>query len=94
MPLVRVPGPFDHPDWLFELKHDGFRALAHVEGHRCTLVSRRQHVYKQYPMLLDASNPFSPTTGAVGSRVYETTTRLPGMKAPAAGPMADVTVAL
>ena len=53
MPLVREPGPFEHPDWLFELKHDGFRALAHVEGHRCTLVSRRRHVYKHYPMLLD-----------------------------------------
>src|SRR6266699_7195797 len=24
MPLIRVPEPFDHPDWLFELKHDGF----------------------------------------------------------------------
>jgi len=28
MPLVRAPEAFDHPDWLFELKHDGFRALA------------------------------------------------------------------
>jgi bifunctional non-homologous end joining protein LigD len=51
MPLVRIPEAFDHPDWLFELKHDGFRALAHVEGHRCTLVSRRGHVYQQFPML-------------------------------------------
>src|SRR5215204_2176627 len=23
MPLVRVPAPFDHPDCMFELKHDG-----------------------------------------------------------------------
>jgi hypothetical protein len=23
MPLVRAPQAFDHPDWLFELKHDG-----------------------------------------------------------------------
>src|SRR5215212_2951053 len=53
MPLVRVPAAFDHPDWLFELKHDGFRALAHVEGHRCTLVSRRRHVYTHFPMLID-----------------------------------------
>ena len=53
MPLIRIAGAFDHPDWLFELKHDGFRALAHVEGHRCTLISRRRHVYTQYPMLLD-----------------------------------------
>ena len=51
MPLVPIPGAFDHPEWLFELKHDGFRALAYVEGHRCTLVSRRRHVYRQFAML-------------------------------------------
>src|SRR3954469_255077 len=51
MPLIRVVKPFDHPDCVFELKHDGFRALAHVLGHHCTLVSRRGHVYKQWPML-------------------------------------------
>jgi ATP-dependent DNA ligase len=43
MPLVRIPEHLDHPDWLFELKHDGFRALAVVEGHCCRLVSRRGH---------------------------------------------------
>src|ERR1700704_6215486 len=41
MPLVPIAAAFDHPDWVFELKHDGFRALAHVEGHHCTLVSRK-----------------------------------------------------
>jgi len=53
MPLVPISVAFDHPDWVFELKHDGFRALAHVEGHRCTLVSRRGHVHKQFPMLAE-----------------------------------------
>ena len=42
----------DYPDvdaaWLFEVKHDGFRALAHVEGHRCWLVSRRGHVFTKW----------------------------------------------
>src|SRR5687767_8057907 len=28
MPLARLHAPFDHPDWLYELKYDGFRALA------------------------------------------------------------------
>jgi len=28
------PDPFDHPDWLYEIKHDGFRALAINEGQR------------------------------------------------------------
>jgi ATP-dependent DNA ligase len=32
--LTLVREPFDHPDYLFELKHDGFRALAYIsEGH-------------------------------------------------------------
>ena len=30
MVLSRRAAPFDHPDWLFELKHDGFRAVAYV----------------------------------------------------------------
>ena len=29
--LGRVPQPFDDPDWVFEIKHDGFRALALIE---------------------------------------------------------------
>jgi bifunctional non-homologous end joining protein LigD len=51
MPLIRIADPFDHPDWVFELKHDGFRALAHVDGHHCTLLSRRRHEYKQFAQL-------------------------------------------
>src|SRR4029453_15469530 len=53
MPLVRIPEPFDHPQWVFELKYDGFRALAYVEGHRCTLVSGRGHVFKQWDLLCE-----------------------------------------
>lgn len=52
-PLIRIPQAFDHPDWMFELKHDGFRALAMIEGHRCTLVSRRGHTFKQWPQLAE-----------------------------------------
>lgn len=28
MPLMRIAEPVDHPDWLFELKYEGSRALA------------------------------------------------------------------
>jgi hypothetical protein len=28
MPLSRKPTPFDHPEWIFELKYDGFGSLA------------------------------------------------------------------
>jgi hypothetical protein len=27
LPLTRRPEPFSHPDWLFEVKYDGFRAF-------------------------------------------------------------------
>ena len=53
MPLVRVPAAFDHPDWIFELKHGGFRALAHIEGHQCRLVSRRGHVFGKFGLLAE-----------------------------------------
>jgi len=46
MPLVRIPNPFDHDQFIYELKHNGFRALAVIRGHHCELVSRRGHVYK------------------------------------------------
>ncbi len=39
MRLLRIPEPFDHPDWLYEVKCDGFRALAHVNG--ATYAARR-----------------------------------------------------
>lgn len=34
------------PDWFFELKLDGFRALACIDGHHCRLVSRNGHPLK------------------------------------------------
>ena len=33
MRLLSIPEPFDHPDWFFELKLDGFGALAYINGH-------------------------------------------------------------
>jgi len=47
--LVRTP--FDDPDFLFELKHDGFRALAHIWDGNCELVSRRRNTYKSFQEL-------------------------------------------
>jgi ATP-dependent DNA ligase len=53
MRLLRIPEPFDHPEWIFEPKMDGFRALAHVEGHSCTLVSRNGNTFKSWPQLAE-----------------------------------------
>jgi bifunctional non-homologous end joining protein LigD len=40
MRLRLVKEPFDHPDYIFELKMDGFRATAYVRNGECKLVSR------------------------------------------------------
>src|SRR6516165_1458723 len=48
MELALVAAPFDNPDWLFEIKHDGFRALAYISDGACTLISRRHNRYKTF----------------------------------------------
>jgi len=52
--LARSLEPFDDKDWLFELKHDGFRSLAYLEDGQCRLVSRHPNVYKSFENLRDA----------------------------------------
>jgi bifunctional non-homologous end joining protein LigD len=51
MPLGRKPEPFDHPEWIYELKYDGFRAVAVVEYGRCTLYSRNGHPFASFSEL-------------------------------------------
>lgn len=41
---MRMTEPWDDPDWIFELKYDGFRSLAFVGSDRVRLVSRKQFV--------------------------------------------------
>lgn len=48
MRVVRIPEPFDHGSFNFELKYDGFRALAHIGQGTCRLVSRNRNVYKRF----------------------------------------------
>jgi ATP-dependent DNA ligase len=40
-PLRRQAEPFDDPDWIYEIKHDGFRALAVIKNGTCRFVSRQ-----------------------------------------------------
>ncbi len=42
MPLARLHAPFDHADWIFEAKLDGFRAMAYIRNCIARLVSRRK----------------------------------------------------
>lgn len=49
---MKIPSPlhfrreeeaFDDPDWIFEINHDGFRALAVIEHGHCRFFSRAKH---------------------------------------------------
>lgn len=51
---VQIREPSDHRDYIFELKQDGFRALAHVTPEHCQLVSRRGNVYKSFRGLCES----------------------------------------
>jgi hypothetical protein len=55
MPLARLDAPFEHPDWIFEPKMDGFRAVAYVEGGACRLVSRNPNAFKTFKFRRAAS---------------------------------------
>ncbi len=47
-----VEKPFDDPDWLFEIKWDGYRAIAFIDGGSVRLVSRNQNdLTPHYPEL-------------------------------------------
>lgn len=48
MPLNRSREPFSSPDWVFELKYDGFRALAEIGFGRCRLVSRNGNAFATF----------------------------------------------
>ena len=46
--LGRLPHAFDHDDFIFELKMDGFRALAYVDENETRLVSRKGNTYRGF----------------------------------------------
>ena len=48
MPLQSPALPFDDPDWLFELKYDGFRAMAVIEHGRAQLISRNGNPFGSF----------------------------------------------
>jgi len=48
---VRRPLPFDHPEWIFELKYDGFRSLAVIQNGRTQLISRNGNLFNSFANL-------------------------------------------
>src|SRR5690348_5547043 len=52
-PANLAEGPFDGPDWLFDVKYDGFRALGYVERGRSRLISRNGNTFTRFDALAD-----------------------------------------
>ena len=51
MRLSRRAEPFDSADFIFELKIDGFRALAHIADGQGELISRNRNVFRGFSEL-------------------------------------------
>lgn len=46
--LGRAREPFDHSEWIYELKYDGFRALLYLDQGEARLVSRKGITYTRF----------------------------------------------
>src|SRR5439155_13895878 len=65
MPLLKRAAPFDDPNWIFELKYDGFRALTVIENGRAQLLSRNGHPFASFSALAESISDFLPNATAV-----------------------------
>jgi len=61
---------FDDPDWLFEIKWDGYRAIAFIENGKARLVSRNQNdLTPRYPELKDLARLIKAKTAILDGEV-------------------------
>jgi ATP-dependent DNA ligase len=44
--LTSLKEPIGHPNWVYELKHDGFRGLLYVDREQAWLVSRKGRKFR------------------------------------------------
>src|SRR5215469_14308001 len=51
-PLTSLKEPIGHPNWVYELKHDGFRGVLYVDRDHAWLVSRKGKKLRQFDPLL------------------------------------------
>ncbi len=65
MPLLKWATAFDDPDWIYELKMDGFRALAVIEHGRAQLISRNGHLFASFSALAESISDSLPNVRAI-----------------------------
>jgi bifunctional non-homologous end joining protein LigD len=65
-----IDKPFDGEDWLFEIKWDGYRAVAFIENGKVRLVSRNQNdLTPRYPELADLPRFINAKTAILDGEV-------------------------
>jgi len=65
-----VDEPFDNDDWLFEIKWDGYRAIAFIEGDSLRLVSRNQNdLTRAYPELQEIPQHIRASTAILDGEI-------------------------
>jgi bifunctional non-homologous end joining protein LigD len=70
MLATSVDQPFDGSDWLFEIKWDGYRAVAFIEDGKVRLVSRNQNeLTARYPELKDVPKSVKAKTAILDGEV-------------------------
>lgn len=70
MLATSIETPFDSPDWLFEIKWDGYRAVAFIENGKVRLVSRNQNeLTHRYPELKDLPRVVKAKTAILDGEV-------------------------
>jgi bifunctional non-homologous end joining protein LigD len=71
-----VSEPFDDPDWLFEIKWDGYRALCTIEEKKFSLVSRNGlDMLKRFPDLQALSGAFASLPIVVDGEIVSLDTK-------------------
>ncbi|HEX9019764.1 MAG TPA: DNA polymerase ligase N-terminal domain-containing protein, partial [Nitrospirota bacterium] len=59
MLATSIPQPFDDSDWIFEMKWDGYRAVAEIRGDRISLYSRNGISFeKKFPSIVESLRKF------------------------------------
>jgi bifunctional non-homologous end joining protein LigD len=70
MLATSIDEPFDGPDWLFEIKWDGYRAVAFIENEKVRLVSRNQNeLTARYPELKNLAKSVEAKTAILDGEV-------------------------
>ena len=70
MLATSIDDAFDNPDWVFEVKWDGYRAVAFIEDGEVRLVSRNQNnLTAQFPELADLAKSVKAESAVIDGEI-------------------------